>query len=114
MADIKFKDEKKLLDRVCFEYTILKLSSCFTQLCTRSTKQRHVKRDILIEHYFHMGIGYSEILFLGLMHGCFLTIRQLKRVLKRRGMGRRRNRTDPGEVIETIERELSGSGSTIG
>ena len=62
-----------------------------------------------------MGIGYSEILlFLGLMHGCFLSIRQLKRVLKRRGMGRRRNRTDPGEVIETIERELSGSGSTIG
>ena len=74
----------------------------------------HVERDILIEYYFHMEIGYSEILlFLGLMHGCFLSIRQLKRVLKRRGMGRRRNCTDPGEVIETIERELSGSGSTI-
>ena len=78
-------------------------------------QNRHVERDILTEHYFHMGLGYSEILlFLGLMHGCFLSIRQLKRVLKRRGMGRRRNHTDPGEVIETIERELSGSGSTIG
>ena len=31
----------------------------------------------LIEQYFHLGLGYSEIVqFLGLLHGCVLSIRQ--------------------------------------
>ena len=73
------------------------------------------ERAGLIERYFHMGLGYNEILlFLGFLHGYFLSIRQLKRILQSRGLGRRRNRSNPGDVYRAIERELRGSGSTMG
>lgn len=73
------------------------------------------EREDLIEQYFHMGLGYSEIVqFLGLLHGCVLSIRQLKRILQRRGLGRRRNRSEIEEVYRAIRRELHGSGSTMG
>jgi hypothetical protein len=37
------------------------------------------ERVDLIERYFHMGLGYSDIvLFLGLLHGYVLSIRQRK------------------------------------
>ena len=75
----------------------------------------NAERANLIERYFHLGLGYSEILlFLGSLHGCFLSLRQLKRILKQRGLGRRRNRSDPRVVCQAIEQELRGSGSTIG
>ncbi|KAJ7385288.1 hypothetical protein OS493_016362 [Desmophyllum pertusum] len=75
----------------------------------------HVGRDELIEHYFHLGLGYDEILlFLLMLHGITLSIRQLKRILRHRGLGRRANRSDPRQVYQAIEEELRGSGSTIG
>ena len=68
----------------------------------------------LIEQYFNLGLNYSEILlFLGLSHGCFLSIRQLKRILKHLGLGRR-NRSNPQIICEAIEEELHGSGSMLG
>ena len=67
------------------------------------------------EHYFQLGLGYSEILlFLGSLHGCFLSLRQRKRILNHQGLGRQRNRSNPREVCQAIEQELRGSGSTIG
>ena len=73
------------------------------------------ERGDLIEQYFHLGLGYSEIVqFLGLLHGCVLSIRQLKRILQRRGLGRRKNRSEIEEVYRAIRRELRGSGSTMG
>ena len=49
----------------------------------------------IIENYFHLGLEYSEILlFLGLFHGITLSLRQLKRLLKAKGLGRRRNPSD--------------------
>ena len=73
------------------------------------------ERGDLIEQYFHLGLGYSEIVqFLGLPHGCVLGIRQLKRILQRRGLGRRKNRSEIEEVYRAIRRELRGSGSTMG
>ena len=74
------------------------------------------ERAGLIERYFHMGLGYNEILlFLGFLHGYFLSIRQLKRILqRRRNLRRSRNRSNPGDVYRAIERELRGSGSTMG
>ena len=73
------------------------------------------ERGDLIEQYFHLGLGYSEIVqFLGLLHGCLLSIRQLKRILQRRGLGRRKNRSEIEEVYRAIRRELRGSRSTMG
>ena len=40
-----------------------------------------VERDTLIEQYFSTGLSYDEILlFLALLHGITLSIRQLKRI----------------------------------
>ena len=50
----------------------------------------NVERDELIETYFHLGLKYKEILlFLLDVHGVEISIRQLKRILKQRGLGRR-------------------------
>ena len=75
----------------------------------------NVERDELIERYFSIGLGYDEILlFLALLHSITLSIRQLKRILRSRGLRRRGNRSDPRQVCRTVEEELRGSGSTIG
>ena len=75
----------------------------------------HAERDELIESYFKTGFGYDEILLLlGLLHGTALSIRQLKRILRSRGLRRRANRSNPRQVCRAIEEELLGSGSTIG
>ena len=74
----------------------------------------NVERVDLIECYFQLSLGYSEILvFLRSLHSCFLSLRQLKRILKQQGLGRRRNRSNPQEVCQAIEQELRGRGSTI-
>ena len=75
----------------------------------------HAERDGLIERYFKTGLGYDEILLLlGLLHGIALSIRQLKGILRCRGLRRRANHSDPRQVCRAIEEELRGSGSTIG
>ena len=52
-------------------------------------------RDDLIESYFHLGLEYTEILwFLVFSHGINLSLRQLKRILKAKELGRRRNASD--------------------
>ena len=73
------------------------------------------ERSELIESYFHLSFRYTEILlFLGLHHGIFLSLRHLKRLLKSMGLGRRRNPSDIRDVCQAIEEELRGSGSCIG
>ena len=60
-------------------------------------------------------MNYKEILLLiWLTHGFYLSMPQLKRILKSRGLGRRINRSDLQKVSRCIEVELRGSGSTIG
>ena len=74
-------------------------------------ENNNFERVDLIERYFHMGLGYSEIvLFWGLLHGYVLSIRQLKRILQQRG----RNRSNIEEVYQAVRRELRGSGSMMG
>ena len=65
--------------------------------------------------YFRLGLDYTEILlYLVLFHGITLSLRQLKRILKTKGLGRRRgNPSDLREVCEAIEEEPRGSGSSI-
>ena len=59
---------------------LISFSTCPGVLPTY-TPHLNVERGDLIERYFHLGLGYSEILlFLGSLHGCFLSLRQLKRI----------------------------------
>ncbi|PFX34474.1 hypothetical protein AWC38_SpisGene638 [Stylophora pistillata] len=79
------------------------------------TLQEHpAGRDDLIESYFHLGLEYTEILFLVVSHDINLSLRQLKRILKAKGLGRRRNASDLREVVQAVEEKLRGSGSNVG
>ena len=72
-------------------------------------------RGELVEHYFKLGLNYSEILgFLLAIHGVTFCSRQLRRILKRRGLHRRGTHIDYRVVINAIELELQGSGNRIG
>ena len=93
-------------------------------LCVRSVlpsylpvlkEQTNNDRDHLIETYFNLGFSHSEIAsYLAVAHGILISIRQLKRILKRKGLRRRGKQAELGLVISTIEHELEGSGSSIG
>ena len=72
-------------------------------------------RNDIITEYFHLGLSYAEIVaFLACFHGVLLSMRQLKRILRRLGLGKRVNPTDLADVMNCVEQELNGSGSTIG
>ena len=72
-------------------------------------------RDNFILTYFHLGFSYVKILsFLVMSHGISLSIQQLKRTLRNQGLFRRRNLSDPREVINAVEQELRGSGCSLG
>ena len=72
-------------------------------------------REELVERYFMLNFNYSEIIaFLALGHGVLLSLRHLKRILRRRSLRRRGQPSDGWDVIAAIEKELSGSGSSIG
>ena len=72
-------------------------------------------RDSLIERYFTLGLIYVEIIsFLLLTHGISISLSQLKRVLRKKSLTRRRNYSDPAEVVSVVEMELQGSGTLLG
>ena len=65
-------------------------------------------RDSLVEQYFNLGFGYTEILaFLCIVHGIQLSVRHLKRILARKGLRRRGDQSDPVEVISAVEKEFT-------
>ena len=72
-------------------------------------------RDEIIENYLSLGLTAPEIaLFLVSVHGIGISLRQLKRILRRLGCTRRRRRSNLNEVVEAVEEELRGSGSLLG
>ena len=72
-------------------------------------------RDLLVEQYFTLGFGYTEILgFFCIVHGIHLSLKHLKRILSKKGLRRRGNQSDPEEVVSAVENELRYSGSSIG
>ena len=76
----------------------------------------NVERDELIETYFHLGLKYKEIflhVFLIDVHGVKISIRQLKRILKERGLKRRRNPSSANNVYEAMRSGLNGSENII-
>ena len=75
----------------------------------------NMSRDELIENYFHMGFKYLEIImFLAVMHGHTLDLRQLKRILRERNLFRRKFKDDISTVADVIEQELTGSACNLG
>ena len=47
-------------------------------------------------------------------HGIEISLRQLKRVLRRQGLRRRKDHSDIREIFNAVETELEGSGNSIG
>ena len=73
------------------------------------------ERNYLIVQYFCLGFNYPEIMsFLLLCHGVRLSLRQLKMILRSRGLGRRRNHSRIERVVNAVDQELQSSGSCIG
>ena len=77
--------------------------------------QENHQRDDLIVKYFRLRMKYTEILmYLASLHGIQLSLRQLKRIVAKPGLFRRKNYSSTDEVVEAIERELNSSGNSIG
>ena len=56
-------------------------------------------RNSLITDYFNLGLSYHEIAaFLASFHDVILSVRQVKRILRRLGLRRRLNQSDVGDV----------------
>lgn len=76
-----------------------------------------LSRDDIITSYFHCGYSYKLILcFLFGLHGIHLSLRQLKRILRKLKL-RRRHPFDLcviDQSIRAIQTELHGSGSLLG
>ena len=74
-----------------------------------------IDRDTLISVYFNLGFTYNEIAaFLKKCHGIQLSVRQLKRVLKSKGLQRKRRKSPLQHVVNAVREELNGSGNLIG
>ena len=72
-------------------------------------------RDTVIEHYFKLGLQYTEILaFLNSLHGIQLSLRQLKRILRAKRLRRRSDNATVDEILAAIQQQLEGSGSCLG
>jgi hypothetical protein len=104
---------------VCFVY--FALLSCYVveavlpNYTPASGRNEGLTQNELIKDYFKIGLSGPEIIvFLKNVHGIFLSLRQLKRILRALGCRRRKDRSDFQEVVEAVEKELSGSGSIIG
>ena len=61
------------------------------------------------QFYLHTCLSYNKARY----HGFYFSMRQLKRILKSRGLDRRKNRSNLREVGGCIKMELCGSGNTI-
>ena len=70
-----------------------------------------IDRDTLISVYFNLGFTY---LFLKKCHGIQLSVRQLKRVLKSKGLQRKRRKSPLQHVVNAVREELNGSENLIG
>lgn len=71
--------------------------------------------DHLIEEYFRLGLSQKEILsFLLLRHNICLSLRTLKRILKRKRLYKRKNYTNLEEILFFLQAELQKSSQLHG
>lgn len=100
-----------------FRYFIFICFICLTEaVVPHYLPPRATTRLGAIKHYFHQGFLYKDIVSLLLLrHGFVVSLRQLKRVLKRHNLRRRQVAYTPiDEVTEVIISELENSGECIG
>ena len=72
------------------------------------------QRNDIINHFFSLGLAYSEILaFLLCFPGIEIILRQLNRVLRRQGLRRRKDHSVIREILNGIETELGRSRNSI-
>ncbi|XP_048588204.1 uncharacterized protein LOC116615414 isoform X1 [Nematostella vectensis] len=77
--------------------------------------EQGLSRNDLVKKYFHLGFEYKEMLaLLYVHHGETLSLRHLKRLLRKMNLKRREGVPDLATVIGMIENELFGSGNCIG
>ena len=68
----------------------------------------------LVSSYFRQGFNNLEILEFLKLHGITLSLSTLKRRLQTLGLSRRATNVSDDELKEAIQRELSGSGCSVG
>jgi len=68
-------------------------------------------QDEVIQTYFN---AQEIVLFLVSVHGIRISVRHLKRILRRLGCSRHRFQSNLDEIVEAVEKELKGSGSLLG
>lgn len=69
----------------------------------------------LIKYYFHQGFHYDEILFnLSIRHGIVISMKTLKRRLKKLNLWRRKNYTDLNVVLDHLNDDVTGYGQLHG
>ena len=88
--------------------------SCVLNPSVGSVFQSSAAKDDLIEWYFKCGFGFYEILFFLNCHGINKSLRSLHRVLRRKKLSRKKEKSDLHEVLHLIQRELAGSGNNVG
>ena len=74
-----------------------------------------LSHDEMIEKYFYLGLSNAEILgFIVNFPGIRLSLRQLKRILRKMRCKRRNDQDNLEDVVRAIEDELKGGGSAVG
>lgn len=72
-------------------------------------------RRNLIRHYFNLGYSYKEIILcLRLKHFIQISVRHLKRILRKENLFRRKNQSNVLDVAAYIDSEIQMSGSLHG
>ena len=105
----------------------IKICSIFflAALCTTSwavlpdylpaTRGHALSQDEIIDCYFNLEFTAQEIVFfLANVQCMYISLRHLKKILRRLGCRRRRFQSDPDEVVDVVQQELKGSGKLLG
>lgn len=106
----------KFVFACCFLCTLLKITAGVVPAYLPLSSP-NVDKASLIEEYFKQGFKYSEILgFLLLKHGILLSLRQLKRILKKLNLKRRgvHLQSQLKNVVRVIGTEMHYSGQSVG
>lgn len=78
-------------------------------------KVMNMERGDLVEQYFRLGFSQKEILsFLSLRHNIKISHRSLKRMLRRRGLYRRKYFTNLEVIVSFLQREVQRSSQLHG
>ena len=81
--------------------------------CLQTNKME--RRSELVNFYCHLGMSYNDIFAaLAMRDGTILSRRTLLRILKDNRLNRRKEYSDLGRVIDSIQEQLQGPGKMHG